>query len=209
MDKIVLALSAKGSKIFNRTNIAPVCATIICECWTNWYESAFKKLAWPKWCRLGILVVFGQRTANAILQYGHFFKQWGKKILGHFNLFKQLSHAGYFDDIKWHKLIYYWITLGCVSLQWRDKGCDSVPNHQPRDCLLNRLFSRRSKKTSKLHVTGLCPGPVKSPHKWPVTRKMFPFDGVIMYSYHGIVWIYTVDIDAGTRYNHGIYPDYK
>ena len=23
-------------------------------------------------------------------------------------------------------------------------------------------------------------GPVKSPHKWPVTRKMFPFDDVIM-----------------------------
>ena len=35
-----------------------------------------------------------------------------------------------------------------------------------------------------LHVTGLCEGihrwPVKSPHKGPVTRKMFPFDDVIM-----------------------------
>ena len=40
------------------------------------------------------------------------------------------------------------------------------------------------KKTSKLRVTGLCvgnsPGPVNSPHKGPVTRKMFPFDDVIM-----------------------------
>ena len=25
-------------------------------------------------------------------------------------------------------------------------------------------------------------GPVNSPHKWPVTRKMFPFDDVIMYN---------------------------
>ena len=25
-------------------------------------------------------------------------------------------------------------------------------------------------------------GPVNSPHKWPVTRKMFPFDDVIMLS---------------------------
>ena len=45
-------------------------------------------------------------------------------------------------------------------------------------------FRRRSKKTSKLRVTGLCvgnsPGPVNSPHKGPVTRKMFPFDDVIM-----------------------------
>ena len=31
-------------------------------------------------------------------------------------------------------------------------------NHQPHDCLLNRLSRRRSKKTSKLRVTGLCVG---------------------------------------------------
>ena len=43
-------------------------------------------------------------------------------------------------------------------LQWRHNGLDSVSNHQPHDCLLNRLFRRRSKKTSKLRVTGLCVG---------------------------------------------------
>ena len=37
-------------------------------------------------------------------------------------------------------------------------GRDSVSNHQHHDCLLNRLFRRRSKKTSKLRVTGLCAG---------------------------------------------------
>ena len=55
---------------------------------------------------------------------------------------------------------------------------------QITSCLLNRLFRRRSKKTSKLRVTGLClgnsPGPVNSPHKGPVTRKKFPFDDVLM-----------------------------
>ena len=69
-------------------------------------------------------------------------------------------------------------------LRWRHNDHDSVSNHQPHGCLLNRLFRRRSKKTSKLRVTGLCvgnsPGPVNSPHKGPVTRKMFPFDDVIM-----------------------------
>ena len=45
-----------------------------------------------------------------------------------------------------------------VALQWRHNGRDSVSNHQPHDCLLNRLFRRRSKKTSKLRVTGLCAG---------------------------------------------------
>ena len=44
------------------------------------------------------------------------------------------------------------------SLLWRHNGRDGVSNHQPHDYLLNRLFRRRSKKTSKLRVTGLCAG---------------------------------------------------
>ena len=40
------------------------------------------------------------------------------------------------------------------SSQWRQNGRDSVSNHQLNAC----------------------------PHKWPVTRKMFPFDDVIMSS---------------------------
>ena len=71
-----------------------------------------------------------------------------------------------------------------TTLHWRHNDRDGVSNHQPHGCLLNRLFRRKSKKTSKLRVTGLCvgnsPGPVNFPHKGPVTRKMFPFDDVIM-----------------------------
>ena len=71
-------------------------------------------------------------------------------------------------------------------LQWRHNGGDGVSNLQPHHCLLNRLFRRRLKKTTKLRVTGLCAGihrwSVDSPHKWPVTRKMFPFDDVIIFS---------------------------
>ena len=65
------------------------------------------------------------------------------------------------------------------TLLWRHNGRDDVSNHQPHDCLLNRSFRRRSKKTSKLRVTGFV-SPVNSPLKWPVTRKMFPFDDVFM-----------------------------
>ena len=78
-----------------------------------------------------------------------------------------------------------------TSLHWRHNDHDGFSNHQPHGCLRNRLFRRRSKKTSKLCVTGLCvgnsPGPVNSPHKGPVTRKMFPFDDVIMII--EILWI--------------------
>ena len=60
-------------------------------------------------------------------------------------------------------------------LQWRHHEHGGVSNHQPHDCLLNRLFRHRSKKTSKLRVTVLC--------KKPVTRKRFPFDDVFMSRY--------------------------
>ena len=61
------------------------------------------------------------------------------------------------------------------ALQWRHNERDGVSNHQSLDCLLKRLFRRRSKKTSELRVTGLCEGnsPVNSPHKGPVTWKCF------------------------------------
>ena len=45
-----------------------------------------------------------------------------------------------------------------MALQWCHNGCDGISNHQPHDCLLNHLFRRRSKRTSKTRVTGLCVG---------------------------------------------------
>ena len=45
-----------------------------------------------------------------------------------------------------------------LTLQWRHNAYDGVSNHKPHDCLLNRLFRRRSKKTSKIRVAGLCAG---------------------------------------------------
>ena len=76
------------------------------------------------------------------------------------------------------------------SLHWRHNDHDGVSNHQPHGCLFNRLFRRRSKKTSKLRVIGHCarnsPGPVNSPRKGVVTRKMFPFGDVIMYKWQVI-----------------------
>ena len=48
---------------------------------------------------------------------------------------------------KWLRLTHYIdVIMSAMASQ----------NHQPHDCLFNRLFRRRSKKTSKLRVTGLC-----------------------------------------------------
>ena len=58
-----------------------------------------------------------------------------------------------------------------TALQWCHDDRDGVSNHQPNDCLLNHLFRRRSKKTSKLRLTGLCEG------NSPVTSE-FPAQGI-------------------------------
>ena len=49
-------------------------------------------------------------------------------------------------------------TVSFTTLQWCHNELDGISNHQPQDYLLNRLFGHRSKKTSKLCVTGLCVG---------------------------------------------------
>ena len=72
--------------------------------------------------------------------------------------------------------------IDLLTLQWCHNGHGSVSSHKPHDCLLNRWFRRRSKKTSKFRVTGLLCGEFTGDrwHKWPVMLKMFPFDDVIM-----------------------------
>ena len=45
-----------------------------------------------------------------------------------------------------------------LPLLSRHNERDGVSNHQPHHCLLNCVFRRRSKKTSKPRVTGLCDG---------------------------------------------------
>ena len=50
------------------------------------------------------------------------------------------------------------LSLWQLSLRWRHNDHNGVSNHQPHHCLLNCLFGRRSKKTSKLRGTGLCAG---------------------------------------------------
>ena len=44
------------------------------------------------------------------------------------------------------------------TVQLRHNWRDGFSDNQPHDCLLNRLFRRRSKKTPKLRVTCICAG---------------------------------------------------
>ena len=71
-----------------------------------------------------------------------------------------------------------------ISLQCSHNERDGVSNQRRRDGSRHRLVRRRSKKTSKVRVTVVAIEihrlTLKSPHKRLVTRKIFPFDDVIM-----------------------------
>ena len=60
--------------------------------------------------------------------------------------------------------------MGFRSLQWRHNEQYGVSNHQRLDCLLYRLFRRKSTKTSKLPVTGLCEGNSTVTGEFPAQR---------------------------------------
>ena len=76
------------------------------------------------------------------------------------------------------------LALCSISLHWRHNERHGVSNHQPHDCLHNCEFRRRPRKISRsaslAFVRGIHRWPVNSPHKRPITRKMFPLGDVTM-----------------------------
>ena len=74
---------------------------------------------------------------------------------------------------------------------WKEEHCndvifrvDGVSNHQPHDGLLSRLFRHRSKKTSKLRVTGLCEGNSPVTSEFPSQRASNAENGSIWWRHH-------------------------
>ena len=72
----------------------------------------------------------------------------------------------------WLTMCQHWFSLWQAPspLKWRHNERDGASNHQPHDCLLNRLFRRRSKKTSWLRVTGLYAGNSQVTGEFPAQR---------------------------------------
>ena len=72
-----------------------------------------------------------------------------------------------------------------LSLQWRHNDHDGVSNHQPHGRLFTQPFIQTQieaniKAPRQWPLCGEFTGTAEFPHKGPVTRKMFPFDDVIM-----------------------------
>ena len=89
------------------------------------------------------------------------------------------------------------INLWFVAFYWQDH-MDTIPTHY-NDVIMDTIASqitslaivystgysdadqrKHQSSVSLAFVWGIHRGPMNSPHKWPVTRKMFRFDDVIM-----------------------------
>ena len=78
-------------------------------------------------------------------------------------------------------------TSRLLTLHNNQNGCDGVSNHQPQYCLLNRLFRRRSNKTSKLRVTGLCVGNSPVTGEFPA-QMASNAENVFIWWRHHVIW---------------------
>ena len=76
-----------------------------------------------------------------------------------------------------------------ITVQWHHNGRNGVSNrasnHQPYDCLLNRLCRCRWEKTSKLGVTGLCVGNSPVTGEFPTQMASNAENFSIWWRHHG------------------------
>ena len=106
--------------------------------------------------------------------------------------------------------LYVFVDIACQfwmsTLQWRHNGRNSVSNHQPHYCLLNRLFRRRSKKTLKLRVTGLCAGNSPGTGDFPAQMVSNAENVSIWWRHHGswTTWFPAISHRSGNRLCSGV-----
>ena len=96
-------------------------------------------------------------------------------IMNIFGLYILTSHAGWFrfGDATLNLVETY-------ALQWRHNEHYGVSNHRPQLFIRAQIKENIKAPRHCPFVRGIHRSPVNSPHKWTVTRKMFPFDDVIM-----------------------------
>ena len=84
----------------------------------------------------------------------------------------------------YHLLHIIFYHISSHTLRWRHNDHAGVSNHQPHGCLLNRLFRRNSKKTSKLRVTGLCAGNSPGTGEFPAQMASYAENVSIWWRHH-------------------------
>ena len=96
-------------------------------------------------------------------------------------------------------ILYITKAFPIIFLQWRHNGSDGVSNHERLDCLLNHLFRRRSKETSKLRITGPCEGNSQVNGEFPAQKASDVENVSIWWRHHGIMFFQYVFICEAKR----------
>ena len=117
-----------------------------------------------------------------------------------------LTAPSHYMNQRWLiiKALFCDINLRATSQKWSSSHCGNMVLHYS-DVIMGMMASQITSLTivystvysdadqrkhqssaSLAFVRGIHRGPVNSPHKWPVTWKMFPFDDVIMVCVCGI-----------------------
>ena len=161
---------------FNIIEKIPFMVHLEIQCITFKTETSFIAHPWIKLSVVGLEVYSAhdwraatsvQRAPVTWREWGLWFKPWGPTTFSDW-----VSNTEWKNVRIWGRYLHYiGHHFGCWSwLRWHHNGPDGVSNYQPRDCLLNHLFRRRSKKTSKLPVTGLCVGNSPVTGEFPAQR---------------------------------------
>ena len=96
----------------------------------------------------------------------------------------------FFKHLREHEQHYNDVIMGAIASQMTSLTIFYSTVYSAAD-------QRKHESSASLaFVLGIHRGPVNSPHKWPVTRKMFPFDDVIMNA-----TMVSVLVGVGHKYN--------
>ena len=110
-----------------------------------------------------------------------------------------------FKRIKCVPTMQYRTTMyGVHRKQWRHNERVDISYNRGLDCLLIRLFRRKSKRTSKLRVTGLCEGNSPGTGEFPAQRTSNAENVSIWWRHHeNICWfeVWFVVISKALWYN--------
>ena len=131
--------------------------------WLPFVEPVSNAFSWMKISVLYLRLRWGEFSGFSRLctekTTSHYPKRWQ---------ISSLMPCGYAFP-RWNVIDYRVLKQG-NSLLWHHNERDSVSNHQPYDCLLNRLLKAQIKETPRLRVTGLCDGNPPVTGEFPVQR---------------------------------------
>ena len=136
---------------------------------------------------MSLYIIMGNTTIILRITYfacNHVHICYQQKALGIENYLSRCFEGPVTNPLKMRQSSLFIFECTIVALQLRNNERDGLSKHQPHDCLLNDLFRCRSKKTSKLRVTGLCEGNTPVTGEFPAQRASKAENVSILWRHH-------------------------